>query len=160
MSDVPRAPTVGALAITTVAPTVWAGGITVVEAPASAYHLGHKLSNRGLASHTMYTALTVQNIILNIKTAVGVVPGNVTVIGFLVKSSDMDTGSPALVQSIYLGDTAVATGVTTGQGGTSAFVPCTPTALTAETTCYLKTTTAAATPAAGTVYVTAVYYSS
>ena len=159
MADYPRAPSAGALSLTGYAPTVYAGGVTVYEASTSMYHLGRKLSNVGLTSHTMYQSLSAYQIGYNIKVAVGVVPGNVTVVGFLVKSSDMDTGTPALVQSLYLGDTEVATGLTTGQGGTSGFIPCTPTALTAETTCYIKTTTAAATPAAGTVYVTAVYYS-
>jgi len=160
MTDVPRAPTVGAAAITGYAPGVYAGGVTVFEATASMYHQGHKLGNVGLASHTMYQSITALQLILNIKTAVGVVPGNVTVVGFAIKSSDMDTGSAALVQSLYIGDTEVATGITTGQGGTSAFVPCTPTATVAETTVYINTTTAAATPAAGTVYITAIYYSS
>jgi len=160
MSDVPRAPSAGALALTTYAPTVYAGGVTVFEATSSMYHLGHKLSNRGLASHTMYQSLTAYQLIRNIKCAVGVIPGHVTVVGFAIKSSDMDTGTPALVQSIYIGATEVATGITTGQGGTTAFVPCTPTATTAETTVYINTTTAAATPAAGTIYVTAIYYSS
>jgi len=160
MTDIPRAPTVGALALAGYAPTMYAGGVTVFDASTSMYHQGRKLSNVGLAAHTMYQSLTAYQLIVNIKVAVGVVPGNVTVIGFLVKSSDMDTGSAALVQSLYLGSTVVATGITTGQGGTSAFVPCLPTALTAETACYINTTTAAATPAAGTVYVTAIYYAS
>lgn len=160
MTDIPRAPTAGAVAITGYAPGVWAGGVTSVEATSSMYRKQNKLSNTGLASHTMYKSLSVQELIYNIKVAVGVVPSNVTVVGFLVKSSDMDTGSAALVQSLYLGSTEVATGITTGQGGTSAFVPCTPTEVEAETTVYIKTTTSAATPAAGTVYVTAVYYSS
>jgi len=160
MSDFPFTPSAGAAALTGKAPTVYAGGVTVLEAAASAYRLAHKLSNVGLASHTMTRAFSAYEIAYNIKVAVGVVPDHVTVIGFLVKSTDMDTGTPALVQSIYLGDTEVITGVTTGQGGTSAFYACTPTALTAETQCSLKTTTAAATAVAGTVYVTAIYYSS
>jgi len=160
MANFPYAPTVGAAAITGYAPGVYAGGVTVFEAASSMYHQQHKLSNRGLASHTMYQSITALQLNLNIRVAVGVVPANVTVVGFAIKSSDMDTGTPALVQSIYIGSTVVATGITTGQGGTSAFVPCTPTATTAETTVYINTTTAAATPAAGTVYVTAFYYSS
>ena len=160
MTDIPRAPTVGAVAITGYAPGVYAGGVTVFEADSTMYHKQNKLSNTGLASHTMYKAITALQLIYNIKVAVGVVPSGVTVVGFLVKSSDMDTGSAALVQSLYLGSTEVSTGITTGQGGTSAFVPCTPTACTAETTVYIKTTTSAATPAAGTVYVTAIYHSS
>ena len=160
MTDIPRAPTAGALALTGYAPGVYAGGVTVFEATSSMYSKQNKLANTGLASHTMYKALTAQQIIKNIKTAVGVLPAGVTVVGFLVKSSDMDTGTPALVQELYIGATSVASGITTGQGGTSAFVPCTPTTTTDNTTVYINTTTAAATPVAGTVYVTAIYYSS
>lgn len=160
MANFPYAPTVGAAAITGYAPVVYAGGVTVFDASSSMYHNQHKLGTRALASHTMYQSISALQLIVNIKVAVGVVPANVTVVGFMVLSSDMDTGTPALVQSLYIGSTVVATGITTGQGGTSAFVPCLPTATTAETPVYINTTTAAATPAAGTVYVTAVYYSS
>jgi hypothetical protein len=159
MADFPRAPTKGSAAIAGQIPAVYAGGHTVNAPTDSMWRAGIKLPTTGTVGFTMSRALSVTDIIKNIRTAVGVVPANVTVIGFIVKSADLDGGTPALVQSIYLGESVAVTGVTVGQGATAGIFPCVPTRVTADTPIYLNTTTAAATPQAGTVYVTALYHS-
>jgi len=145
------------------APTVIAGGVTY--APTST---GTRVSSRtgigaggGALVGQLYTqAMTVKELALNVKTGLGYLPIGATVIGFIFRATDMDTGgSPALVQSLFLNTTEVVTALAVGKTGTGGTIsPITPTAITAETVLYVKTTTAAQTVAAGTVYVTALYY--
>jgi hypothetical protein len=90
----------------------------------------------------------------------GYVPGGVTVLGFVVTVTDMDTGvSPAMIFEVQLGTTALVAGLTTAQGGGSDLYPCVPTETTVPTVVRFKTTTAPATAAAGTATITAVYCS-
>lgn len=87
----------------------------------------------------------------------GYLPANVTIYGFIVKATDMDTNvSPAVVQKITVGSTDLVTGITAAQSGGNALYGCTPTTLTAKTKISVTTTTAAATAAAGTLYVAAI----
>jgi hypothetical protein len=87
----------------------------------------------------------------------GYLPANVTVYGFLVSASDMDTnGAPALSQKLTLGSTDLVTGITAGQAGTSAVYACAPTTITAKTLLKVTNTAAAATAAAGTLNVAAI----
>lgn len=83
----------------------------------------------------------------------GYIPANLTVYGVLYSPTDMDTnGSPALVQKVTVGSTDIVTGLTGGQSGAKTFVGCTPLTVTAKTKVSITSTTAAATAAAGTVY--------
>lgn len=87
----------------------------------------------------------------------GYLPENCTVVGFMVSATDMDTGSAALVFKLTLGAVDVVTGLTNGQAGTSTVNACVPQVLTARTKLQMNVTVVAATAAAGTVYVTALY---
>jgi hypothetical protein len=159
MSDVPVSPSAGAAALTGRAPTVdWQGATW----PASELTLRNavKLSNAGLAGMLYTKTFTVVELSKSTKAGIGYLPAGVTCVGFVVMSDDLDTGTAALVQSIFIGDTEVATGLTTGQAGTGGIFPCLPTRVDVATPIYFKTTTAAATRAAGSVSVTALYYSS
>lgn len=83
----------------------------------------------------------------------GYIPANVTVYGFLYRPTDMDANvSPAVVHKITVGSTDLATGLTGAQTGTASMVPCTPTRVTDKTLVTVTSTTAAATGAAGTLY--------
>lgn len=94
---------------------------------------------------------------LNDVNEAGYVPANITVYGWLVQATDMDTNAaPALVQKITLGSTDLVTGITAGQSAGQAVYACTPTTVTAKTKVSVTNTTAAATAAAGTLYVTAI----
>ena len=63
----------------------------------------------------------------------GYVPAGVTVIGFIVTATVMDTGTVAVVHSVLLGSTALVAGLTNAQAGTSGLYPCVPTTTTAAT---------------------------
>lgn len=83
----------------------------------------------------------------------GYIAPNCTIYGVIYSPTDMDTNvSPALVQKVTVGSTDVVTALTGGQTGTKSFVGCTPLALTAKSKVSITSTTAAATAAAGTVY--------
>lgn len=113
-------------------------------------HVGHFL-----VPFTLTYATT--QLELNDVMEAGYLPANVTVYGFYVNASDMDTNaSPALAQKITLGSTDLVTGVTAGQSGGNAVYACTPTTITAKTKLTVTNTAAAATAAAGTLYVTAI----
>lgn len=93
---------------------------------------------------------------LNDVTEIGYVPANTTLIGFIYAPTDLDEGA-ALVQKITVGSTDVATGLTGGQGGTASFVAIRPVTVTTDTLVKVTSTTAAATGAAGTLHLTALY---
>lgn len=100
------------------------------------------------------TYSTTQNQLADVMEA-GYLPANVTVVGALVKATDMDTaGSPLVVHKITVGSTDIVTGITAAQTGTNSVHACTPLALTARTLVKVITSTAADTAAAGTMYVT------
>lgn len=80
-----------------------------------------------------------------------------TVYGFIYAPTDMDTNvSPAVVHKITLGSTDLVTGLTGAQTGTGSFQTCVPTSITVKTLLKVTSTTAAATGAAGTLYLAAV----
>jgi hypothetical protein len=88
---------------------------------------------------------------------IGYLPANVTVYGFIYAPTDMDSNvSPGLVHKITLGSTDLVTGLTGAQTGAKSFQPCVPTTITAKTLLKVQSTTAAATGAAGTLYLAAV----
>ena len=114
MANFPYYPEAGALGIDGKVPTVLAGGHTVFAPENNTWGRAFQISNVGLVGYTFARTLTVNNLILNIRTALGYLPPDVTVVGFMVVSADLDSGTPALVQSLYVGSTVVATGITTG----------------------------------------------
>ncbi len=80
-----------------------------------------------------------------------------TLLGWIIKATDMDTNvSPTLSQKITVGSTDVVTAITYGQTGADGFRACTPTVVTDKTKVSVTNTAAAATAAAGTLYLTAV----
>jgi hypothetical protein len=88
----------------------------------------------------------------------GYLPANCTVVGFIVSSTDMDTNvTPLAVGKLTLGATDVVTAIADMKAGTSTFYACSPQALTAVTKLQWNTTAVAATAAAGTLDVTALY---
>lgn len=102
------------------------------------------------------TAYLSTNNELNDVMQIGYLPANVTVYGFVYLPTDMDTNvSPAVVHKITLGSTDLVSGLTGAQTGTGSYQPCVPTTITADTLLKVTTTTAAATGAAGTLYLAA-----
>ena len=133
---------------------------STVSVAASAKKVLRKLSGVGLTGHPLTAAVATTSIdeqddIVEL----GYVPQGVTVVGFIVKTTDLDTaGSPALVFKLLLGSTDLVTGITAGQTGGTGVYGCTPTTTTAPTVVSMKVTTAAGTAASGTVYVTPMYF--
>ena len=130
---------------------------------ATAWRNANTLPNAGIAGVLnigSFAAVTVATTALDEQNDVfelGYVPAGVTVHGFIVTATDMDTGSAALVYTLRIGGTDKVTGVTTGQSAGSAVHWCTPTTTTALTVVDAKVTTAAATAAQGTVTVRVLY---
>jgi hypothetical protein len=121
---------------------------------------GVKLSSSGLVGAPLTCTFGTTDNQLDDVMQAGYIPAGVTVVGFLVHSTDMDTaGSPAVVHAILLGATTLVAGITAAQAGGSAVYACTPTTTTAATVLSVKSTTAAGTAAAGTMYVTPLYFS-
>lgn len=87
----------------------------------------------------------------------GYLPAGVTLIGFIYSPTDMDTAT-ALVQKITVGSTDVVTGLTGGQTGASSAVYFTPVVIADKTLVKVTTTTAAGTPAAGTLTLIPIYF--
>ncbi len=109
----------------------------------------------GLNAQTFTLTYATGQLELNDVYEAGYVPGPATVVGFLVKATDMDTNaSPALAQKIPVGGPDLVTGVTAGQSGGQATYACVPTAITGPALISVTNTAAAATAAAGTLYVT------
>jgi hypothetical protein len=159
MADVPISPPAGALTLAGTVTVPLAQGVTFPPATSS-INSGFKVPNKGLTTHTMTHTYTVPQLQKNVLTALGYIPAGVTVVGFSIRSDDLDSGGSALVQSLVLGSDTVASGITVGSDGTNGFFPCLPTSVSVPTVLYQKVTTAATTAAAGAVNVTAYYYSS
>lgn len=104
-------------------------------------------------------ALRTTDLATNDITGVCKVPANSTTFGFFFFTDDLDSGSEALVWSIFIGATAIQTGITNAVAKAGTFFACTggPLTVTADTIIYLKATTAAATAVAGNAIVTPVY---
>jgi len=120
---------------------------------------GRKLTNGALTAMTFDLTFGETDNEENDIMEAGYVPAGVTVIGFIVTASVMDTGTVAVVHSVLLGSTALVAGLTNAQTGTSGLYPCTPTTTTAATVVSAKTTTAPDTAAAGTMQITPIYFS-
>lgn len=99
------------------------------------------------------------DVALNDITGVCRVPAGATVIGFILQTDDLDSGSEALVFSILIGTTVFKAGITlaVAKAGTFAVGASGHVTVTADTIVSLKATTAAATAVAGTVNLTPVY---
>lgn len=121
---------------------------------------GIKLSSAALCSMTFDLTLADTDLEENDIQEVGYLPAGVTVIGFVLTVSDLDTdGSPAHVCELQLGTTALVAGITLGQAGGSDIYACVPTTTTAATVVRFKTTTApAAAETTGTVQVKPLYF--
>lgn len=91
----------------------------------------------------------------------GYLPGNCTVLGFLIQTASL--AASALVYKIQVNGADVITGITTGGGGSSAgatsWIPGAPLAIPngAPQKVQIVITTVATTPAAGTFYLTPIY---
>jgi len=151
---------VGSVALSGKVPTILAQGVTFPISNLVSPNQGNKTADKALNVGYVSHDFTVEELQLNVTTALGYVPAGVTVIAFVVRSADLDSGTPAIIQSLILGSTTMVTGIDTGKAGTVKLYVCTPTALTEATLIHLKVTTAAATAVAGTVSVSALYYSS
>jgi hypothetical protein len=79
----------------------------------------------------------------------GYLPANCTVYGLHFIPTAM--AASALVHKVTIGSTDVATGMIAGVLGTPTYLPITPQTLTAKTLAKVTSTTAATTPAAGTL---------
>lgn len=98
------------------------------------------------------TYSTTQNELNDVMEA-GYLPAGVTVYGVIYSPTDMDSNvSPALVHKITVGSTDVASALTGAQTGAKSFVGIAPLTTTAKTLAKVTSTTAAATAAAGTLY--------
>jgi len=157
MADFPEAMLAGSLSLAGKVPTILAQGVTFPLASTVANN-AFRVPMRALTAFPMSHTFTVEELQKNVKTAFGWIPAGVTVIGFSVNSADLDSGGTALVQSIYIGTTELVTSVTTGVAGTTGVFACIPTEVDDPTICYMKTTTAATTAAAGAVTITPLYY--
>lgn len=89
---------------------------------------------------------------------IGYLPKGVTVHGFIVTATDMDTNvSPALAYKLRVNAVDLVTGVTSGQAAGTTLYWCTPTATAGYEVVDAKVTVVSATPAAGTVTVRVLY---
>lgn len=88
---------------------------------------------------------------------IGYLPAGVTVHGFIIKATDMDTGGPTLVTKLRLNAVDLITGITAGQAAGSTVYWCDPTSTAGYEVVDLKVTTAGTTPAQGTVTVRVLY---
>jgi hypothetical protein len=84
----------------------------------------------------------------------GYTPANCKIYGLIYMATDMDTNvSPAVVHKVTVGSTDIVTGLTGAQTGVGSVSACTPLSVTSKSLVKVTTTTAAATGAAGTLYV-------
>jgi len=130
-----------------------AGETTAVAS--SARKAGHYHPLGGIGE-TMTKAYLTTELETNDVMEFGYIPAGVTLLGFIFKPSDLDTGTQ-LAQKITVGSTDVAASLTGGQTGAGSFVAITPMAVTAPTKVTMTCTTAAQTPAAGSISLTPVY---
>lgn len=133
-----------------------AGETTSVSATARV--TGKKDTGCALVGHPLTAAYATTQLEANDVMEMGYLPEGVTLVGFIYAPTDLDDGTQ-LVQKITVGSTDVVTGLTGGQTGAKTFVGVTPLAITAPTLVKVTTTTAAQTPAAGSLYLTPVYFS-
>lgn len=117
---------------------------------------GHMHVHQFAAVSVATTAIDEANDIFEI----GYLPAGVTVHGFIVTATDMDSGSAALVYKLRLNGVDLVTGVTVGQSATTAAFYCAPTATAGYEVVDAKVTTQAATAVAGTVTVRVLYTAS
>lgn len=159
MADFPEPMLVGSVSLSGYVPRIMAEGVTIAIDRSISANLGNRTSDKAVNIHTITKALSFEELQKDVTTALGYIPAFVTVFGFEVDSDDLDTGTPAIIQSLILDTTTLVTGIDTGKAGTKTFYGCIPTATTAPTILHMKVTTVAATIAEGSVRVTAFYHS-
>jgi hypothetical protein len=120
---------------------------------------GRKLSSVALTANPFTLTYGTTDNQTNDVMEAGYIPAGVTVIGFLVYMTDMETSTTNVRHKITLGSTDLVTAIALGGAGGGDFFVCTPTETTAATLLKVTTTTAAGTGAAGTAYITPLYYS-
>ena len=122
-----------------------------------------KLTNPALSGTVFSNLVATTEAELADVVNLGYIPAGVTVIGFFIATPDMDS-STGIVMKITIGSTDVLTGVTTAVLGSvatqvpsvRAIIPYATTASTLVTTTF--TTAASGTAAAGTIYITPIYF--
>lgn len=115
-----------------------------------------------LIAHPRTVALRTTDLATNDITGVCKVPANSTTYAFQFFTDDLDSGSEALVWSIYIGAVLFKSGITNAVAKAGTFVvgEAGNITVTADTIVYLKATTAAATPVAGNATITPFYTTS
>lgn len=123
-------------------------------------YAGGPILNADVWSASVATTQLEANDVLNM----GYLPKGVTLVGFIVHATDMDTnGTPTLAWKITVGSDDLKTGITIGQATSvsthtlTQFLSVAPTTTTAPTLVKVTFTAAAATAAAGTLALTPVY---
>jgi|GEM_PF-2014185 len=122
-----------------------------------------KLAGSALCCTTFSNAVATTESELADVVELGYLPAGVTVVAVIVTTPDMDS-STGIVQKVTIGTTDVLTGITTAVLGSVAtqvpsvrgIVPYSTTAKTLVSTTY--STAASGTPAAGTIFVSCMYY--
>ena len=93
---------------------------------------GRKLSSTALCANPFtLTYLSTDNQTDDIMQA-GYLPAGVTVVGFAVVMTDMETSTTNVRHKITLGSTDLVTAIALGGAGGAGFYPCTPTTTTAR----------------------------
>lgn len=119
--------------------------------------VGKKLPSVGLTAHTWVKSYSTAQNETNDVMEFGMLPAGVKLLGFIYAPSAMAAAD--LVHKITVGSTDVATGLTGAVLGTPSFIAITPMDITSPTLVKVTSTTAATTPAAGTLYLTPIYAS-
>lgn len=123
-----------------------------------------QLSNAALTGTVFSNLVATTEAELADVVQLGYIPAGVTVLGFFIATPDMDD-STGIVFKITVGSTDVLTGITTAVLGSvatqvpsvRAIIPYTTTAKTLVSVTF--TTAASGTAAAGTIYITPIYFS-
>jgi hypothetical protein len=115
-----------------------------------------------LVAQTYTVALRTTDLALNDITGVCRIPKGATVVLVGLQAADLDSGSEALVFSIYLGTVLFKSGITlaVAKAGAVVYGDAGPITVAADTIVYLKATTAAATAVAGNIIITPIYSTS
>lgn len=114
---------------------------------------------KGLIAYYKTAEIATTQLETNDLTQISRLPPGAVLVGAILKTDDLDSnGSEALVWTLQVGDTAYKAGITNATAFAGTFIAGAPITTTTETAVYLKSTTAAATGAAGTVDLTLLYY--
>lgn len=115
-----------------------------------------------LVAQPYTVALRTSDLALNDITGVCRIPKGATLMMVGLQSADLDSGSEALVFSVYVGAVLFKSGITlaVAKAGEILFGEAGPLTVTADTIIYLKATTAAATAVAGNIIIVPMYTTS